>query len=131
MPSAKKNEKPFINTTSKKLLIKKIRSWNPKWKRRSSRSRNTARSKVRPLDVIRVTFVNRLLSFTFTRTLALFRALTFSWFLTRSVIAMFRPRERLVIVALRARIRVFADVFRIRLRSTVEDALVWALTLAR
>src|SRR5207249_8145022 len=83
MPSSKKNEQPFINTTSEKLFTKKARSWNPKWKRRSSRSRNTARSKVRPLDVIRVTFVNRVLSFTLTRTLVLLRTLTFSWFLIR------------------------------------------------
>jgi len=80
---------------------------------------------VRPLDVIRVTFVNRVLSFTFTRTLALLRTLTFSWFLIRSVIAMFRPRWRLTIVALCARMRVFADVFRIA------DDLAVALTLAR
>jgi len=66
MPSSKKNGHPFINITSEKLLIKKTRSWNPRWKCRSSRSRNTARLKVRPLDVILVTFVNRVVSFTFT-----------------------------------------------------------------
>ena len=44
---------------------------------------------------------------------------------------MFRPRWRLTIVALRARMRVFADVVCIRLRLTVEDDLVLVLTLAR
>src|SRR5436309_2775187 len=90
-----------------------------------------ARSKVRPLDVIRVTFVNRVLSFTFTATLVLLRTFTFSWFLIRSVMAMFRSRWRLVIASFLARVRVFADVFRIRLRSTVVDELAWALTLGR